>query len=159
MSLYFEDIAVGRTITLGSHTFRREDIIAFASQFDTQPFHLSDAGAEGTLFAGLCASGWHTSAIWLRLLVDHRRREADQMIWRGERPATVGPSPGCEKIRWLKPVYADDTVTYTTCVTEKIPSKSRPTVGLVVSDNRGINQHGEIVFSIVGKVFVERRRD
>lgn len=157
MSQYFEDIAVGETITLGSHTFTREDIVAFARQFDNQPFHLSDAGAEGTLFTGLCASGWHTAAVWLRLLVDHRRREASMMTFRGDRPATVGPSPGCEKIRWLKPVYVGDRITYTTCVTEKIPSKSRPTVGLVVSDNQGFNQNGDLVFGIIGKVFVERR--
>lgn len=157
MSDYFEDIEIGRTIDLGRHTFNREEIIAFAREFDPQPFHLSDEGAAGTLFTGLCASGWQTSAVWLRLLVDHRRREADMMLWRGERPAIVGPSPGCEKIRWLKPVYVGDTVRYTTRVVEKIPSKSRPTVGLVVAENEGINQTGELVFSVVGKVFVERR--
>ncbi|MFZ4808043.1 MAG: MaoC family dehydratase [Hyphomicrobiaceae bacterium] len=157
MSAYFEDIVVGQTVELGSHTFGRDDIVAFARQFDPQPFHLSDEGAAGTLFAGLCASGWQTAAVWLRLLVDHRRREGEMMSWRGERPAVVGPSPGCEKIRWLKPVYVGDTIRYTSTVTDKVPSRSRPTVGLVVTENQGFNQHGALVFAVVGKVFVERR--
>lgn len=157
MSAFFEDVTVGHTTELGSHTFGREEIVSFARQFDPQPFHLSEEGAAGTLFKGLCASGWHTSAVWLRLLVDHRNREAELMRWRGERPARVGPSPGCEKIRWLKPVYVGDTIRYTSRVIDKVPSKSRPAVGLVVTDNEGVNQNGELVFSVVGKVFVERR--
>jgi acyl dehydratase len=157
MSRYFEDYTTGEVTELGSHTFTRDEIVAFARQFDTQPFHLSDEGAVGTLFKGLCASGWHTSAVWLRLLVDHRKREAELMRWRGERPAIVGPSPGCERIRWLQPVYVGDTIRYVSRVVDLVPSKSRQTVGLVVTENEGFNQTGALVFSVVGKVFVERR--
>lgn len=157
MSNYFEDLVIGRTVELGSHTFERAEIVAFAALYDPQPFHLSEEGAEGTLFGGLCASGWHTSAVWLRHLVDYRKREADMLTFLGQRPARYGPSPGFEKIRWLKPVYVGDTLRFTTRIREKIPSRSRTGVGLVISENEAHNQDGALVFSVVGKVFVERR--
>lgn len=157
MSNYLEDLEIGRTIELGQHTFTREEIIQFARAFDPQPFHLDEAAAARSLFGRLCASGWHTAAVWLRLLIDHRRREADLIAYAGGRPARYGPSPGFEKIRWLKPVYPGDTIRFTTTVREKLPSRSRPSVGLVRSENAGYNQDGALVFSVIGKVFVERR--
>jgi acyl dehydratase len=157
MSAYFEDVEIGRLVELGGHTFGRDEIIAFAREFDPQPFHLSDEGAAGTLFAGLCASGWHTSAIWLRHVVDHRKRQADMMRFRGETPARWGPSPGFENIRWSKPVYVGDTIRFTSRVREKRPSQSRPALGLVLSDNEGINQSGDVVFQVTSKMLVERR--
>jgi len=157
MSLHFEDVALGVVIDLGSHTFGREEIIDFASKFDPQRFHLSEEGGRDSLFGALCASGWHTSAVWLRFVIDHRRRIADQMRFRGETPARYGPSPGFEKIRWLKPVFVGDTIRFTTRAIEKRPLASRPGLGLLLSHNEGINQHGELVFSVVSKMFVERR--
>lgn len=158
MSGYFEDLEIGATVNLGSYTFTREAIIDFARKFDPQPFHLDEKAAQQSLFGGLCASGWHTSAIWLRHLIDHRNREAELMRFRGERPARYGPSPGFEKLRWLKPVYVGDTLIFSTRVREKIDSRSRPEFGLVISDNKALNQNIEPVFSVVSKVFVERRR-
>lgn len=157
MSNYFEDLEVGTWVEVGQTTFKREDIVNFARQYDPQPFHLDEAAAEASLFKGLCASGWHTAAVWLRHTIDHRRRMSDMVAFRGERPAKWGPSPGFEKLKWLKPVMVGDTIRYTTRYTEKIPSKSRPTLGLVVAENEGHNQKGELVFSVVTKVFVERR--
>lgn len=157
MSGYFEDLEIGATVNLGSYTFTREAIIDFARKFDPQPFHLDEKAAQQSLFGGLCASGWHTSAIWLRHLIDHRNREAELMRFRGERPARYGPSPGFEKLRWLKPVYVGDTLIFSTRVREKIDSRSRPEFGLVISDNKALNQNIEPVFSVVSKVFVERR--
>lgn len=157
MSNYFEDIVIGQVNDLGTHTFGREEIIDFAQKFDPQRFHLSEEGGNDSLFGGLCASGWHTSAVWLRHTLDHRARIADSMIFRGERPAKWGPSPGFEKIRWLKPVFVGDTIRFTTTAERKIDSKSRPGVGLLVSLNQGINQHRDLVFEVYGKMFVERR--
>jgi acyl dehydratase len=157
MSNYFEDLATGTTAELGAHTFTREEIVDFARRFDPQPFHLDEAAAQESLFGALCASGWHTAAVWLRLALDYRKREADLLAFRGERPARYGPSPGFENLRWLKPVFVGDTIRFTTRIKEKIDSKSRPAVGLVLSENEGFNQHGELVFSVTGKVFVERR--
>src|SRR5262245_29316487 len=110
MSAYFEDLAIGPVIALGSHTFTREEIIDFARKYDPQPFHLDDEAGARSLFGGLSASGWHTSAIWLRCMIDYRNRQADLMRFRGERPARYGPSPGFENIRWLKPVLVGDTL-------------------------------------------------
>jgi acyl dehydratase len=157
MSKYFEDLAIGTTAELGAHTFTRDEIVDFARRFDPQPFHLDEAAAKESLFGALCASGWHTAAIWLRLMLDYRQREADLLTFRGERPARYGPSPGFENLRWLKPVFVGDTIRFTTRIKEKIDSRSRPAVGLVLSENEGFNQHGDPVFSVTGKVFVERR--
>jgi acyl dehydratase len=157
MSNYFEDLQIGCSIALGSHTFSREEIVDFARKYDPQPFHLDETAARQSLFGGLCASGWHTAAVWLRHLVDHRRREAELIRFRGERPARYGPSPGFENLRWLKPVFVGDTLTFTTRVREKVDSRSRPELGLVLFENEAINQNGELVFSVVSKVFVERR--
>lgn len=157
MAQYFEDLEIGHASDLGSHTFGRDEIIDFARKFDPQAFHLSDEGAAGTLFAGLCASGWHTAAIWLRLLVDHRRRIADQMRFRGMKPAQYGPSPGFEAVRWMRPVYPGNSIRFQSTVADLTPSKSRPTVGLLTTANTGHNEHGEQVFAIRAKIFVERR--
>jgi acyl dehydratase len=155
---HLEDLVVGTTIEIGSHTFIRDEIIDFARKFDPQPFHLDEDAGKRSLFGGLAASGWHTSAIWLRHLLDYRRRIADQILFQGGTPARYGPSPGAEKLRWIKPVLAGDTLRFTTRLREKIDSKSRPTVGLIVADNEAWNQKGDLVFTVVGKMFVERRR-
>lgn len=157
MSNYFEDLVIGETVELGSHNFTREEIVDFARQYDPQPFHLDEAAGRASLFGGLAASGWHTSAIWLRHLLDHRRRIADQITFAGGRPARYGPSPGAEKLRWPKPVLVGDTVRFTSRVAQKIDSRSRPTVGLILAENEGHNQRGELVFAVIGKMFVERR--
>jgi acyl dehydratase len=157
MSVWFEDLVVGTRVELGGHTFTRAEIIDFATKFDPQRFHLSEEGAKDSLFGALCASGWHTSSVWLRTVVDYRRRQADQMVFRGETPARYGPSPGFEKIRWLKPVFVGDTIRFASMVHEKRDSRSRPDVGLLLSLNEGHNQHGDLVFSIISKMFVERR--
>ena len=157
MSSYFEDLSIGSTIMLGSHTFSREEIVDFARKYDPQPFHLDEAAAKQSLFGGLCASGWHTSAIWLRHMIDHRNRQADLTRFRGEVPARYGPSPGFDNIRWLRPVFVGDTLNFTSRVKEKVDSRSRPDVGLVLFDNEGVNQAGDLAFSVTSKVFVERR--
>jgi acyl dehydratase len=158
MSNYFEDQVIGQVHELGSHTFGRDEIIDFAKKFDPQRFHLSEEGGRDSLFGALCASGWHTSAVWLRHMLDHRSRIADRMVFRGETPAKWGPSPGFENIRWLKPVFVGDTIRFTSQLTEKVDSRSRPTVGLVKSRNQGFNQHGDLVFEVTGIMFVERRQ-
>lgn len=157
MSFYFEDLEAGPVTELGSHRFTRAEIVDFASKFDPQLFHMSEEGAKGSLLGGLCASGWHTSSVWLRYMVDNRMRQGQLMEFRGEKPAAYGPSPGAEKIRWLKPVFVDDVIRFTTRVHEKRDVKSRPNVGLLMSLNEGHNQNGELVFSVISKMFVERR--
>jgi acyl dehydratase len=154
---FFDDIRVGEVSDLGRHTFTADDIKSFAARFDPQRFHLDEAEAARSHFGRLCASGWHTACIWMRLLIDFRRREDEGLRARGEGVAQLGPSPGLRNMEWSKPVYVGDTVAYRTEVIEMRPLASRPGWGIISVRNTGVNQHGEPVISFVSSVFVERR--
>ncbi|MXQ10390.1 MaoC family dehydratase [Microvirga makkahensis] len=154
---YFEDLVIGEKEELGSYTFEADDIIGFARQFDPQRFHVDAEAARDSLFGALCASGWHTAAVWMKLMVGHRSRIRTNALAHGARPARLGPSPGFTNLKWLKPVYAGDTLTYRSAVARKRVSNSRPGWGLVFHHNCATNQHGEEVFSFEGMVFWERR--
>jgi acyl dehydratase len=154
---FFEEVVIGEVHELGSHTFTADDIKRFASAFDPQPFHLDEAAAERSPYGGLIASGWHTTAVWMRLNVRNRQRLSRERQAAGLPLARLGPSPGFDDLKWLKPVFAGDTVTYRTEVIECRPSRSRRGWGVVSIRNTGRNQHGEEVVSFIGHVFVERR--
>lgn len=157
MMAFFEDVAVGEVTELGSHRFMREEIIDFARRYDPQSFHVDEAAAKISLFGGLCASGWHTGCIWLRLLVKNRQRRIAELEAAGVRAPLFGPSPGVRDLKWLKPVYPGDVISYRSTVIDKKDSKSRPEWGLVISRHEGTNQNGELVISLQGSVLVERR--
>lgn len=154
---YFEDIEVGERRDLGHHRFTAEDIKSFAVRYDPQPFHLDEAAAARSHFGALVASGWHTAAVFMRTFVEAERRIAAEMAARGEPAAKIGPSPGFRNLKWLKPVYAGDTIEYSSEVLEKRPLDSRPGWGLVTVRNAGTNQDGVLVFEFEGALFVERR--
>ena len=154
---FFEDIAVGDKIEIGKHTFTAEAIKAFATRFDPQPFHLDEAAAARSHFGALCASGWHTAAMWMRLMVEHHRREDDARRRRGEPIAALGPSPGFRELKWLRPVYVGDTISYATEILETRASASRPQWGLMTIRNTGVNQKGELVISFISVAFIARR--
>jgi len=154
---YFEDIRLGERGDLGSHTFTAEEIKAFARQYDPQRFHLDEAAAARTHFGALCASGWHTTAVFMRHLVDAERREAEALRARGEAPAQAGPSPGIRDLRWPRPVYAGDTISFAREVTELRARTMRPGWGLILGRNTGTNQNGALVLSFIGARFVQRR--
>jgi acyl dehydratase len=155
--MWFEDLVVGTRLDLGRHTFTADSIKTFATLYDPQPFHMDEAAARLSSFGGLCASGWHTAAVWMKLMVAARQRESEAAEARGETPGQMGPSPGFNDLKWLKPVYAGDTITYATEVIEVRASRSKPDWGLMRSLNTGVNQHGVPVFSFIGNVFVPRR--
>ena len=154
---YLEDIAVGEKVEVGRHTFTAPDIKAFAQRFDPQLFHVDEAEAARSHFGGLCASGWHTAVVWMRLMVDYRRRDDEAPRAPGAPSGKLGPSPGFRELKWLKPVYAGDTITYSTEVLETRASASRPGWGLMTNRNVGVNQNGEPVISFISTVFVARR--
>ena len=154
---FLEDIVVGDRVELGRHTFTADDIKAFARRYDPQSFHVDEEAAARSHFGALVASGWHTAAVWMRLLVEHHRREADAMRARGEPVAELGPSPGFRELKWLKPVYIGDTVAYATEVVETRASNSRPLWGLMRIRNSGVNQKDEPVISFISTAFVQRR--
>ena len=155
---YFDDINLGDRMELGTHTFTAADIKAFATQYDPQAFHMDEEAAARSHFGALCASGWHTASVWMRLMVEHQNREDEARRARGEPIAALGPSPGFRELKWLKPVYVGDTVIYSTEVIEKRASNSRPDWGLMSIRNSGVNQKGEPVISFVSVAFVERRK-
>ncbi len=149
----FDRIAIGDSFQYGSHTFTAEEIVRFAGAYDPQRFHLDEAEAAKTHFGGLCASGWHTAAVMMRLFVDHFARLSEEAEARGETPARFGPSPGFDDLKWMKPVFAGDTITYSGEVTAKRLSRSRPGWGIVTLRTTGVNQKGEQVFAITGHLF------
>ena len=154
---YFDELRIGDTFVLGSHVFTAEEIKAFAARFDPQAFHMDEEAAVRSHFGGLCASGWHSASVWMRLMVDYRRRFDDERRARGEPAVELGASPGFRDLKWLRPVYAGDTIAYDSEVVELRPAKSRPDWGLLSLRNTGANQNGELVLSFVSTVFIQRR--
>ena len=155
---FFEDIAAGERFEVGRYTFDAEGIKAFARLYDPQPFHVDEAAGARSHFGSLVASGWQTASVWMRLMVEYQRREDAALRTRGEPVAELGPSPGFRELKWLKPVYPGDTVSYATEILETRPSNSRPGWGLISFRNTGVNQKGEPVISFISTAFVERRK-
>ena len=136
--MYFlEDIRIGERHEIGRHTFTADEIKRFARTYDPQPFHVDEEAAARSHFGALCASGWHTAAVCMRFLVERRDRVVAELKARGEPVAVWGPSPGFRELKWLKPVYVSDTITYATQPLETRVSKSRPGWGLLSSLNTG----------------------
>jgi acyl dehydratase len=154
---FFEDIEIGARRELGSFTFTADAIKTFAAQFDPQRFHLDEEEGRKSLFGGLAASGWHVAAVCMKLLVADGKRMTEETLARGEEVAVWGPSPGFRELRWIEPVLAGDTVSFSSQVETKRTSSSRPEWGIVHSRNTGTNQRGEVVYSFLATTFVPRR--
>lgn len=137
--LYWEDFAVGEKVEMGSHTFTEAEIIAFARQFDPQPFHIDPEAARRSVFGGLIASGWHTCSVGMRLMCENYVNRAISM-----------GAPGVDSIRWPNPVRPGDTVTFRRTVLQSRASNSRPDMGLLMTRWEGFNQRGELVASMEG---------
>src|SRR5262245_22624405 len=133
----FEDLEEGRTITLGSKTVTAEEIIEFASEFDAQPMHLDEEAGKASLLGGLSASGWHTCAMFMRLMCDGFLFES-----------TSQGSPGLDYVRWKKPVFAGDRLTGHCTVLGTRLSKSKNGLGFVTVKSEMRNQRGETVLEI-----------
>jgi len=146
-------LGIGVTVTLGSYTFTPEAIVAFARKYDPQPFHLSEEAAHGTVFGRLCASGWHTASVWMKLnLAAHD----DARPWTGPGPKPeFGPSPGFSDLKWLKPVYAGETVTYTRTALSHRPLGTRPGWRLLSLRSEGFDSTGDKVIAFDSAVLVK----
>jgi acyl dehydratase len=154
---FYEELEIGDRLDLGKLTFSEADVIRFGKAYDPQFFHVDAEAAKASIFGGLIASGWHTAGGWMKMMVANRIGAAAAATMRGERPARLGPSPGFKHLRWIKPVFAGDTIRYTSAIYEKRASASRPEWGIVRHYNTGVNQRGEAVFSFIGSVFWERK--
>ncbi|MBL8590968.1 MAG: dehydratase [Methylobacteriaceae bacterium] len=156
MALTFEDVVVGATAQLGAWRFDRDGVVDFARQWDPQPFHLDEAAAAASPFGRVAASGWQTACAWMRLMIAARERADAARRARGEAPAMSGPSPGYRDLRWLKPVYVGDTVSYSSTVVAA-RRVSRPGWAVVSHTSAGRNQYGEEVFRFDSSVFMPTR--
>ena len=154
---FFDDMTVGERWAVGAHTFTADDIKSFARRFDPQAFHVDEEAAKRSHFGALCASGWHTASVWMRLMIEHNTREDEKRRARGEGVAVFGPSPGFRELKWLKPVYVGDTISYASEIVDLRPSNSRPEWGIMAIRNTGNNQRDEPVISFVSTSFVQRR--
>ncbi|MCW5752550.1 MAG: MaoC family dehydratase [Alphaproteobacteria bacterium] len=144
--MYFEDFALGQRIEMGPREVSLEEIVKFARRFDPQPFHLDEEAGRASLFGGLVASGWHTAAICMRMMVDGYLNRA----------ASMG-SPGVDELRWIRPVRPGDRLRLTMTVTEILPSRSKPDRGVVKSLHELHNQNGELVMTLKGLGMYARR--
>jgi acyl dehydratase len=143
---YWDDYEIGTKYDLGSTSFTADEIVEFARQFDPQSFHVDEAAAEASMFGGLIASGWHVTSKLMRLFVDNYV----------DRRTALG-SPGLDEIRWLKPVRPGDRLTAWVECAGKVPSKSRPDMGVIHEHWRATNQKGELVLTLKGINMVRRR--
>ncbi|BAQ47019.1 MULTISPECIES: MaoC family dehydratase [Methylobacterium] len=144
--LYLDDLAAGQVYRSGETTVSEAEIVRFAGEFDPQPFHLDAEAARATFFGGLAASGWHTAALTMRLLVDSEMRIAGGII-----------GAGMDEVRWPKPLRPGDTIRLESEVLEVRPSRSRPSQGLAKVRTTTLNQHGEAVQVLVANLLVVRR--
>ena len=143
---FWEDFPVGQVREFGAYRVTREAVLAFAREFDPQPFHLDDVAAEASLFGRLAASGWHTCAMAMRMMCDAYLLES----------ASLG-SPGLEKLSWKKPVYPGDTLHVRLEVLESRPMASRPGIGILRSRWEVMNQDDETVLTMEGYGMFRRR--
>jgi acyl dehydratase len=146
---------IGETVTLGSHTFEADEIKAFAARYDPQRFHMDEEEARHSVFGGLCASGWHTAATWMKYNLK-KREDAGERPWEGpgERPE-FGPSPGFQNLKWLKPVYAGETVTFTRRALAHRALASRPGWRLLTIACEAFNSTGDKVLEFESAVLVK----
>ncbi len=143
---YLEDFSVGERRRLGTTLVAEADVIRFATEFDPQSFHIDAEAAKHSIYGSVIASGWHTCAMTMRVLVDSYLKES----------ASMG-SPGIDELRWLKPVRPGDTLTVFSTAEEIVFSKSKPDRGILTSVTEVENQHGELVLTMRGKSMMKRR--
>lgn len=145
--MYFEDFEVGQSSRFGEYLVTEEEVKTFAASYDPQFFHLDEEAAKHSLFGGLCASGWHTSAMFMRMLIDSLPEDHGSL-----------GSPGVDKLKWLKPVYPGYILSVKGTVLEARPLESKPGVGMVKMAYEIINQHEDTVMSLESNAFFRYRK-
>jgi acyl dehydratase len=144
---FYEDLVVGEIQRFGAYAVTRDEVIAFASKYDPQPFHLDDAAAAETHFGRLSASGWHTCAMTMAMLVERHKESQHQGLG----------SPGVDELRWLRPVYPGDTLSVETELLEKRRSATRPDRGIFQTATRVFNQDGVMVMTMTSRGMIRTR--
>ena len=145
-TIHLDDLAPGMVIDLGSVTVERDEILDFARRYDPQPIHVDEVAARSSIYGGLISSGWLTVSLCMRRIVDGFLGRA----------ASLG-SPGCDEVRWLRPVRPGDTLTYRAEILEVTPSRSKPDRGIARIRYEAVNQDGEPVLRLTGMQLLARR--
>ena len=144
---------------LGSYLFKKDEVIRFAEKFDPQAFHLSEEGAAQSHFGRLCASGWHTASVWMKLNVEQGMEGWCRAVgYEGETPI-IGPSPGVRNLKWLHPVFVGDTISYRCEILDKRIHPRRKGWAILSINNSGSNQDGVQVLSMDGAVMLKLDTD
>jgi len=143
----FESFEVGQVQEFGAYEVTEKEVIEFASKYDPQFFHLDPEAAKSSLFGGLCASGWHTCAMTMAMLVENMEKTGRSL-----------GSPGIDELRWTRPVYPGDVLSVRMEVLELLPSKSKPGIGFVVSQTTVSNQDAVPVMEFVSKGIFPREQ-
>jgi acyl dehydratase len=143
-ALYLDDLRVGQRFASGTYQMDEDRMKAFAAEFDPQPFHLDEAAAQRTIFRGLAASGWHTAAATMRLMV-------------GSLPFAGGLAGLGGEIAWPRPTRPGDTLRVESEIIEIVPSRSKPNQGIVIVRSTTLNQHGDHVQAFTAKIIVFKR--
>ena len=144
--IYFEDLNIGKKILIGPISVSEKEIIEFAKKFDPQPFHIDVEKAKESLFGNLCASGWHTCSLYMRMLYDGLLINL----------ASLG-SPGMNEIRWIKPLFPNETINGVLTIISKTPSKSKPSIGTMVIDSKVFNSKKELIMTMQSISIVKKR--
>jgi len=144
--MYFEDLSIGQKIEIGPISISEQEIIEFAKKFDPQPFHIDAEKAKDSLFGGLCASGWHTCSLYMRMLYDGLLINL----------ASLG-SPGMNQIRWIKPLFPNETIKGELEILSKTPSRSKPNIGSMIINSRVFNSNNELIMTLESISIVKRR--
>lgn len=145
-TLYLDDLNPGMVLPLGSVRVTREEILEFARRYDPQPIHVDEEAARASIYGGLISSGWLTVSLGMRRIVDGFLVRA----------ASLG-APGCDEVRWLRPVRPGDTLTYRAEILEVTPSRSKPDRGIARVRYEAVNQEGEPVLRMTGLQLLARR--
>ena len=143
---YFEDLTPGTVLEFGGVEMTEEEIVGFARRYDPQPFHVDAEAGKASIFGGLCASGWHTTAVMMRMWVDNYLSPE----------ASLG-SPGIDELRWVKPVYPGDRLRCRIEIVDATPSRSRPFMGSIRQKTEVFNQNDEVVLRLTGIGLFRRR--
>ncbi len=141
--LFFEDFAIGQKERFGRYEVSAAEIVEFAKKYDPQPFHVDEEAARQSLFGNLCASGWHTCAMTMRMMVDRMKETGTYSFG----------SPGVDEVRWKRPVFPGDVLTVEMEVIGMRRSRSRPGLGIISNRYHTLNQKGEVVMSFIGNAF------
>lgn len=152
MGLFLEEITLDKRVALGSYNFSRENMHAYAGKFDPVGFHVDEAAGRASPYGAMTAAGLHVACGWMTCFVQTNAVARHILEVAGKPLPDIGPSPGFKNMKWLKPVFAGDELSYFTTATQTRVLSSKPGWGIVTSHNEGVNQHGTIVFSFEGAV-------